>query len=201
MILSRKRKVCCLGKVRLCLCSGHQLETLLSWWAHNIFIFKSSWQIHFQVAIYLARIYWFGFGKVITLWNVGMITLKCFYTHTRTHTNSVGVLYDDEGFQPIDVSTDYLRNIQDLAPTWVRKDKSHLTSICGGQSEQLEKLLNCSQKIHWWVAPFFLKLPPSPKHSGWPPGEGAGLRQWTYTLPVSTSSQALIIKLHQVQSQ
>ena len=35
------------------------------------------------------------------------------------------VLYDGEGFQPIVVSTDYLKNIQDPATTQVSKEKSH----------------------------------------------------------------------------
>ena len=43
----------------------------------------------------------------------------------QCQAHSMDILHDGEGFQPIGVSTDYLKNIQDPATTQVSKEKNH----------------------------------------------------------------------------
>ena len=52
----------------------------------------------------------------------------------QCQAHSMDILHDGEGFQPIGVSTDYLKNIQDPATTQVSKEKNH------GYSHSFNKL-------------------------------------------------------------
>ena len=97
----------------------------------------------------------------------------------------MGILHDGEPFQPIRVSIDYLKNIQDPATTQVSKEKSH------GYIHSFNKcplrMVLATLGIAEWLpndslvgGPFLSNTPSSPK-AHWSPGEGAVFCYRTYS--------------------